>query len=102
MTDLYEAQVAMTGSVRSGMDMLKEDGKLNSVQIHNVRRGLPPNDEAKDLVIELGGLLSKKSVKERYERRQESTQSGVNAEDKERFQQLYKRLRESYGIKAGE
>ncbi len=102
MTDLYEAQVAMTGSVRSGMDMLKEDGKLNSVQIHNVRRGLPPNDEAKDLVIELGGLLSKKSVKERYERRQESTQSEVNAEDKERFQQLYKRLRESYGIKAGE
>lgn len=102
MTDLYEAQVAMTGSVRSGMDMLKEDGKLNSVQIHNVRRGLPPNDEAKDLVIELGGLLSKKSVKERYERRQESTQSEVNAEDKERFNQLYKRLRESYGIKAGE
>lgn len=101
MTDVYEGMVNGLGySPTKAMQVLKEAGSLDSVQIHNVRRGLPKDDP--ELVSKLGGVLSKKSLQESSKRLGRGAGEDTAKENDKRAAETLRILRDKYGLKAGE
>lgn len=101
MTDVYEGMVNGLGySPTKAMQVLKEAGSLNSIQIHNVRRGLPKDDP--ELVDKVGGVLSKKSLQEAGKRLGRGAGEDTAKEYDKRAAETLRILREKYGMKAGE
>ena len=101
MTDVYEGMVNGLGySPTKAMQVLKEAGSLNSIQIHNVRRGLPKDDP--DLVDKVGGVLSKKSIQEAGKRLGRGAGDDTAKDYDKRAAETMRVLRDKYGLKAGE
>lgn len=101
MTDVYEGMVNGMGySPSTAMAVLKEAGGLNSLQIANVRRGLPKDDP--ELVDKVGGVLSKKSLKEAGKRLQRGQGNESQAAYDRNAKETIRLLNEKYGMKAGE
>lgn len=101
MTDVYDGMVNGLGySPTKAMQVLKEAGSLDSIQIHNVRRGLPKGDPA--LVDKLGGVLSKKSLQEAGKRLGRGAGEETAKDYDKRAAETMRILRDRYGLKAGE
>ncbi|WQZ00968.1 putative virion-associated RNA polymerase [Stenotrophomonas phage StenR_269] len=101
MTDIYEGMTeGMDYSQTKAMQVLKEAGGLDSVQVHNVRRGLPKGDP--ELVDKIGGVLSKKSLKEAGKRLQRGSGDESQAEYDARAKETLGILNDKYGMRAGE
>lgn len=100
MTDVYEGMVdGMDMSPTAAMKVLKEDGSLNSIQISNVRRGLPRDNV--ELSNRLGGVLSKRSLEEAGKRLGRSGGSDTQEDYSKRAKETVRQL-EKYGLKAGD
>lgn len=105
MADAYQSAVAVTGSERQAREMLKTYGKLDARQIALISRGLPDSDPSKELVIELGQVLSKKSVHglaDRQADREKAPGGKMSKEQKKQYDDLLRTLRTVHGIKSGD
>lgn len=101
MTDIYEGMTeGMDYSQTKAMQVLKEAGGLDSVQVHSVRRGLPKGDP--ELVDKISGVLSKKSLKEAGKRLQRGSGDESQAEYDTRARETMDILNDKYGMRAGE
>lgn len=101
MTDVYEGMVGGLGySPNKAMQVLKEAGSLDAIQVHNVRRGLPKDDL--DLSNKLGGVLSKKSIQESGKRLGRGAGEDTAKDYDKRAAETLRILREKFGLKAGE
>lgn len=99
LSDVYEgATDGMGMSPRRVMTILKEEGKLNANEIANIRRGIPKTYETEDLALELGRILSKKSIEQRTKKRERYETDEEVEEFTEQTRDLIKRLK-SRGIK---
>lgn len=103
LSDVYDGMVnGMDYSSHRAMDVLKSEGKLNPVEIANIRRNLPRSYEDEDLVNELGKVLSKKSVEQRSKK---STRNMTPEEAKQyerEMKQMLEQLRKEKNMKAGD
>lgn len=94
LSDVYEGATEGMGlSPRQTMAILKEEGKLNANEIANIRRGIPKSYETEDLAIELGRILSKKSIEQRSKKRERFETKEEVDKFNEETNELIKRLK---------
>lgn len=101
MTDVYDGMTKGLGySPNKAMQLLKEAGSLDAVQISNVRRGLPKDDL--ELSNKLGGVLSRKSLAEAAKRSGRAEGGESQKDIDKRAADTLRILHDKYGLKVGE